>query len=91
MGVSGATETCSSRLLTSLDWPWHSFIHSPIIQSLSCCPTLRTHGWYPARLLCPWDFPGKKAGMRCHALLQGIFLTQGWNPCLLHCRQILYR
>ena len=25
-----------------------------------------------------------------HSLLQGIFLTQGLNPCLLHCRQILY-
>ena len=28
--------------------------------------------------------------MRCHALLQGIFLTQQLNPGLLHCRQILY-
>ena len=28
--------------------------------------------------------------MGCHALLQGIFLTQGSNPGLLHCRQILY-
>ena len=26
-----------------------------------------------------------------HSLLQGIFLTQGSNPGLLHCRQILYR
>jgi len=26
----------------------------------------------------------------CHALLQEIFLTQGLNPGLLHCRQILY-
>ena len=25
-----------------------------------------------------------------HSLLQGIFLTQGWNPSLLHCRQVLY-
>ena len=25
-----------------------------------------------------------------HALLQGIFLTQGLNHSLLHCRQILY-
>ena len=25
-----------------------------------------------------------------HSLLQGIFLTQGLNPCLLHCRWILY-
>ena len=30
------------------------------------------------------DSPGKNAGVGCHALLQGIFLTQGSNPCLLH-------
>ena len=38
----------------------------------------------PARLLCPWDFPGKSTGGTCHFLLQGIFLTQGLNPCLPH-------
>ena len=27
----------------------------------------------------------------CHSLLQGIFPTQGSNPGLLHCRQILYQ
>ena len=36
------------------------------------------------------DFPGKNTGMGCHALLQGIFPTQGSYPGLLHCRQILY-
>ena len=36
------------------------------------------------RLLCPWDFPGKNTGVSCHFLLQGIFQTQGSNPCLLH-------
>ena len=35
------------------------------------------------RLFCPWDSPGKNTGMGCHALLQGIFLTQGSNPYLL--------
>ena len=38
----------------------------------------------------PWDFPGKNTGVGCHCLLQGIFLTQGSNQRLLHCRQILY-
>ena len=52
--------------------------------------SLRPNGLYPARLLCPWDSPGKNTGVGCHALLQGIFLTQGSNPGLLHCRQILY-
>ena len=43
-------------------------------------------------LLCPWDSPGKNTGVGCHALLQGIFPTQGSNLrllWLLHCRQIL--
>ena len=35
-------------------------------------------------------FPGKSTGVGCHCLLQGIFLTQGSNPGLLHCRQTLY-
>ena len=42
------------------------------------------------RLLHPWDFPGKSTGVDCHFLLQGIFPTQGLNPTLPHCRQILY-
>ena len=36
------------------------------------------------------DSPGKNTGVGCHALLQGIFPTQGSNPGFLHCRQILY-
>ena len=43
------------------------------------------------RLLHPWDSPSKNTRVGCHFLLQGIFLTQGSNPGLLHCRQILYQ
>ena len=45
--------------------------------------SLQPHGLYPARFLCPWDFPGKNTGVGCHFLLQRIFPTQGSNPCLL--------
>ena len=38
----------------------------------------------PARFLCPWDFPGKNTGVGYHFLLQGIFLTKGLKPSLLH-------
>ena len=38
------------------------------------------------RLLCPWNPPGKSTGVASHSLLQGIFLTQGPNPALLHYR-----
>ena len=37
------------------------------------------------------DSPGKNTGLGCHALLQGIFPTQGSNRGLPSCRQILYR
>ena len=45
------------------------------------------HGLHPARLHCPWDFPGKNTELGCHFLLQRISPTQGSNLhllCLLH-------
>ena len=42
--------------------------------------SLRPHGLWPTRLLCPWDSPGKNTGVGGHALLQGVFPTQGSNP-----------
>ena len=45
--------------------------------------SLRPHGLQHTRLLCPWDSPDKNTGVGCHALLQGIFPTQGWNLCLM--------
>ena len=51
------------------------------------------YGLKPAKLLYPWNFPGKNSGAGCYFLLQGIFLIQGWNLsllCLLNGRQILY-
>ena len=52
--------------------------------------SLRPHGLGLAKLLCPWNSPGKNAEVSCHDLFQGIFLTQGTILSLLHCRQILY-
>ena len=52
--------------------------------------SLWPYGLQPARLLYPWTSPGKNTGVSCHALLQGIFPTQGLNPCLLHCRKTLF-
>ena len=37
------------------------------------------------------DSPGEKTRRGCHILFQGIFPSQGSNPGLPHCRQILYR
>ena len=44
----------------------------------------------PTDFLLLWNSPGKNTGVGCHFLLQGIFLTQGLNPGLRHCRQTLY-
>ena len=37
--------------------------------------SLRPHGLWPTRLLCPWDAPGKNTGVGSPFLLQGIFPT----------------
>ena len=39
----------------------------------------------------PWNSPGHNTGVGCLSLFQGIFPTQGSNPGLPHCRQILYQ
>ena len=45
---------------------------------------MRAPGLQPARLLCPWNYPGKNTGVDCHFLLKGLFLIQGSNLRLLH-------
>ena len=76
-----------------LDWPELQFpsarVHAQSLSRVGLFVTSRTE---PTRLLCPWDSPGKKTGVGCYALFQGIFQLQGSNPCLLwllHCRHIL--
>ena len=65
---------------------YFSYNVSPSVMS----SLLQPRGQTPARLLCPLNSPGKNAGVGCHFLLQGIFLTQGWSLSLLHYRQFLY-
>ena len=64
-------------------------MHAQLLQS---CPTLSD----PMNCSLPSSsvhriLPGKNPGVGCHALLQGIFLTQGSNLALLHGRQICER
>ena len=60
-------------------WECESVSHSVVSDSL------QPHGLYS-----PWNSPGQNTGVGSLSLLQGIFPTQGLNPDLLHCRQILY-
>jgi len=48
--------------------------------------SLQLYGLYS-----PWNSPGQNTGVGSLSLLQGIFPTQGSNPGLPHCRQILYQ
>ena len=43
--------------------------------------SLQPHGLQPARLLCPWDSPGKNTGVGCHVFLHNL---------LYHCQNTLY-
>ena len=52
-------------------------------RSLQSWSTLWPRGLQPTWLLCPWDSPGNNTGVGSHALLQGIFLTQGSNLSLM--------
>ena len=47
-------------------WPHGLMIRACSVVSDSLWP----HGLQPARLLCPWNFPGKSTGVNCHFLLQ---------------------
>ena len=55
--------------------------HMTVCDAMGCSPPgSSVHG----------DSPSKNTGVGCHALLQGILLTQGSNPGLPYCRQTLY-
>ena len=45
----------------------------------------------PRGLYSPWNSPDQNTRVGSLSLLQGIFPTQGLNPGLPHCRQILYQ
>ena len=65
--------------------------HAELCLVAQPCPTL----WDARDCILPGSAvhggcPGKNTRVGCHALLQGIFPTQGLNPGLPHCRQILY-
>ena len=86
---------CSHEIKTLA--PWKESYDKPSLHAFSgtsvVSGSLWPHGPKPTRLLCPGDSPDKNTVTGCHALLQGIFLTQGLNPYLLsvlHYRQILY-
>ena len=51
-----------------------------LVTLLSCVRLFATPWTVPARLLHPWDFPGKITGVACHFLLQGNLPNPGIEP-----------
>ena len=64
---------------------WHGKVReeAKVAQLLE---SFQSHGLYSPR-----NSPGQNTGVGSLSLLQGIFPTQGLNPGLPHCRQILYQ
>ena len=86
--LSATPDTLRSFAEISLVYGW---VHSSVVpwarkKSAKSCPTPARQAPLSMRTL-----QAKNTGVGCHSLLQGIFLTQGSNPGLLHYRQILYQ
>ena len=70
------SSSLSGHFLFSI-WPYFLVSQS--------CPTLcNPVDWSLPGSSVNGDSPGKNSGVGCHTLLQGIFPTQGSNPCLPH-------
>ena len=64
---------------------WRNFDYVCVhVQWLSCVQLCDPMDCSPPDSSVHEKFPSKNTGVDCHFLLQGIFLTQGLKPCLLH-------
>ena len=68
----------------------HTYIYVVLVVQL-CLTLCNPTDYSPPGSSVHGNSPGKNTGLGCHALLQQIFPTQGSNPSLSHCRQILYQ
>ena len=71
--------------------PASGILSAPCLVAQSCLTLCDPIGCSPPGSSVHRNSPGNSTGVGCHALLQGIFPTQGLNPRLSHCRRILYQ
>ena len=76
----------SSLLLWTLNTHHYIFTLQYRVKVAQSCPILCN-----SMVCSPRNFPGQNTGVDSFSLFQGIFPTQGSNPSLLHCMQILYQ
>ena len=88
-GEKWAGEEDVSKLYKKLDktlaYPWAAYAH--VLSPIRLCGPM---GCSPSGASVHGDSPSKNTEVGSHSLLQGIFPTQGSNPGILHCRQILF-
>ena len=81
--------------LKSLSWRsvWSFKSNTPVcdLESESESCSVVSKSLWPHGLYSPWNSSGQNTGVGSLSLLQGIFPTQGSNPGLSHCGQILYQ
>ena len=81
------TVSCPSDMLRS--WNFTQSTKGKVkVKVTQLCLTLCDSTDY---IYSPWNSPGQNAGVGSLSLLQGILPTQGSNPGLPHCRQILHQ
>jgi len=79
----------------------HTHTHTESEHCSVVCNSLRLHGLQPARLLCPWNSPGKNTGVGCHSDIPKSLwwlqqkLTQqcqpsNWTACIRQVRSLIY-
>ena len=88
--ISSAWNLIKYTMLTFMHYMRVYVCESGSINRSVMSNSLWPHGLQPSKLLCQWDSSGKKTGVGSYSLLQGIFLIQGSNRSLPHCRHILY-
>ena len=77
------------RILCLMMWGGADVIVIEINESES--PSVMSDSLQPHGLYSSWNSPGQNTEVGSLSLLQGIFLTQGLNPGVPYCRQILYQ
>ena len=58
---------------------FYEWIYCCCLVAKSCPALFWPHGLQPARLLCPWHFPAKKAGVSCHFFPRGSSQPRKWT------------
>ena len=71
-----------SPLLFLIFWLHHTACSQLTVLVAQSCPTLCDPMDWTARLLCPWDFPGKSTGVSSCSPVKWNLANQGSEPDL---------